>query len=201
MPTAARRAAAGSAAECEPGAAPSLAALGERVVIIGPSCSGKSTLGERLSERIGAPFVELDALYWKPGWQETRDDEFQERIRDATSGARWVVAGNYRRHTRNSVWPRAETIVWLDFPMGLVLRRIITRSWRRSRRRELLWGTNYERFWRQLKLWNERDSLIAYTWRNYPDQARDFAAAMYDPALSHVRFVRFRSPKEAQALA
>jgi len=174
--------------------------LGQRVVIIGPSCSGKSTLGERLAERIGAPFVELDALFWKPGWQESADEEFQERIQRATAGERWVVAGNYRRHTVGSVWPRAETIVWLEFPMRLVLRRIVTRSWKRSRRKELLWGTNYERFWPQLKLWNQKDSLIAYTWRNYPAQARRFEGAMSDPSFSHIRFVRLRSPDELSAL-
>lgn len=179
---------------------PSLETLGQRVVIIGPSCSGKSTLGARLAERIGAPFVELDALYWKPGWQPGGDEEFQDRIREATAGDRWIVAGNYRRHTVESVWPRAESILWLDFPMRLVLRRIVTRSWQRSRRKELLWGTNYERFWPQFKLWDQDDSLIAYTWRNYPAQARHYAAAMADPALRHVRFHRLRSPEEVNAL-
>lgn len=182
-------------------AAPSLDALGQRIVIIGPSCSGKSTLGERLGQRLEAPFVELDALFWKPEWQPSDDDEFQQRIREATAGDRWVVAGNYRRHTRESVWPRAETIVWLDFPTRVVLRRIVTRSWQRSRRNELLWGTNYERFWSQLKIWNQADSLIAYTWRNYPRQARFYAATMADPAFAHLRFIRLRSPAELSALA
>lgn len=179
----------------------SLETLGQRVVIIGPSCSGKSTLGERLAGRIGAPFVELDALYWKPGWQESGDEEFRERIREATAGESWVVAGNYRRHTVDSLWPRAEAIVWLDFPMRLVVRRILTRSWRRSRRKELLWGTNYERFWPQLKVWNQKDSLIAYTWRNYPAQALWFEGAMSNPAFGHVRFLRLRSPREVSTLA
>lgn len=178
----------------------SLETLGQRIVIIGPSCSGKSTLGERLAERIGAPFVELDALYWKPNWQPSGDEEFQQRIREATAGDRWVVAGNYRRHTVDGLWPRAESIVWLDFPMQLVVRRIITRSWQRSRRNELLWGTNYERFWPQLKLWNQDESLIAYTWRNYPAQARYYEAAMVDPAFAHLRFIHLRSPAEVRTL-
>jgi adenylate kinase family enzyme len=38
------------------------------LVIVGDSCSGKTTLGEELAERMFCPFIELDALYWKPGW-------------------------------------------------------------------------------------------------------------------------------------
>jgi cytidylate kinase len=35
---------------------------GTRIHVTGNSCSGKSTLGERLAEALGVPFIELDAL-------------------------------------------------------------------------------------------------------------------------------------------
>ena len=40
-----------------------------------------------------------------------------------------------------------ETIVFLDMPLWLLTYRVVTRTWRRHRQRELLWGTNYEKFW------------------------------------------------------
>jgi chloramphenicol 3-O-phosphotransferase len=65
---------------------------GRRIIVVGPSCAGKTTLAERLAELLGVPFVELDALYWKPGWEESSDEEFVPRVMEATAGDGWVVA-------------------------------------------------------------------------------------------------------------
>jgi adenylate kinase family enzyme len=48
----------------------------KRVVIIGTSCSGKSHLGRILARKYQVPHVELDDLYWLPGWQERPEKEF-----------------------------------------------------------------------------------------------------------------------------
>ena len=174
--------------------------LGRRIVITGQSCSGKTTLGERLAGLAGVPWVELDALYWKPGWQEPADEEFQAKLAAAVAGDGWVVAGNYYRHTSPSLWARAETIVWLDFPLHILAPRIVQRSWQRWRRNELLWGTNKERFWPQLKLWAPRDSLIAFAWQHRKSFRERQLAAMADPRWAHVRFVRLRSRAEVNRL-
>jgi adenylate kinase family enzyme len=41
-------------------------------VVVGTSAVGKTTLAAALSRRLGVPHIELDALYWGPGW--TRAD-------------------------------------------------------------------------------------------------------------------------------
>jgi adenylate kinase family enzyme len=51
--------------------------IGKRVIVIGNSGSGKSTVGEQLAERMGRPFIELDALHWEPGWKMAEDELFQ----------------------------------------------------------------------------------------------------------------------------
>ncbi len=173
--------------------------LGQRIIIIGDSCSGKSTLGERLAGMIGAPFVELDALYWQPEWTPTPDDEFGARLAAATASERWVVAGNYQRHTMGTIWPRADTVIWLDFPLMLVTWRIIRRSWRRWRSNELLWGTNTEAFWRQLKLWDQ-ESLITFTLTNHRHKRATYQAAMRDQRWSHISFRRLRRAREVDEL-
>ena len=45
-----------------PSALPVDLPTGTRIHVTGNSCSGKSTIGERLAEAIGVPFIELDAL-------------------------------------------------------------------------------------------------------------------------------------------
>ncbi len=174
-----------------------VAAQGERIVVVGSSCSGKSTLAERLATALGLPYVELDALFWRPNWTEPTEEEFAAQIRDATAGDRWVVAGNYVRHTMTLVWPRADTVIWLDFGLPLVTWRVLRRSWRRWRTHELLWGTNYERFFPQLKLW-DKNSLITFNITTHRRRRARYAAAMGDDRWAHIEFVRLRSPRELQ---
>ena len=173
-------------------------ALGKRIVVVGPSCSGKSTLAEQLGAALGLPYVELDALFWRPNWTEPRDEEFAAQLREATASESWVVAGNYVRHTMPVIWPRAETVIWLDFGMSLVTWRVLRRSWRRWRTNELLWGTNHERFLPQLKLWDKESSLIAFNFSARNRWRNEFPGVMADRNWAHVRFVRLRSPGEVQ---
>ena len=85
-----------------------------RTVVIGSSGAGKTTLAQQLGSTLGHPVVQLDALYWAPAWKPRADTEFQRLVDEATSGDRWVVDGNYAG-VRDVVWPRASTIIWLDF--------------------------------------------------------------------------------------
>lgn len=178
--------------------------IGRRVHVIGNSNSGKSTLAQRLARALDADFVELDALNWLPGWvglNETDPDELQRRIRDATRGDAWIVAGSYAGHCQRAFWPRLETIVWLDLPLRVLLARFFRRSWRRWRNREMLWGTNIERFWPQFALWRGSDSLLYWILFHHRRKRRDRLGNMQDPRWSHIRFVRLTSASEVDAFA
>lgn len=169
--------------------------IGTRIAIVGSSGSGKSTVGEQLAEALELSFVELDALYWKPGWVGSEPEEFASKVEAATSGEGWIVAGNYHQ-AWPVYWPRVDTVVWLDLPLPLCLSRIVARSWRRARRRELLWETNYERFWPQLKVWSPNDSLLAWTvTRRRGLKQQVFDAVRGDPAAPS-RVVRLRSSRD-----
>jgi adenylate kinase family enzyme len=168
-------------------------ALGRRVVIVGDSCSGKSTLGEDLAERLVCPFIELDALYWKPGWTPSEIPPFRARVDEATQVASWVLAGNYES-VRDITWPRADTVVWLDFPLRVTWTRIFTRSYRRWRSRELLWGTNRERFFTQFKIWDQSQSLFAWNFHQRATLRQRYQQAERDPANGHLVFHRLASP-------
>ncbi|MBE0608554.1 MAG: adenylate kinase [Dehalococcoidia bacterium] len=179
---------------------PSRPPIGRRIIVVGPSCSGKTTLGAEIARRIGGPFIELDALFWKPGWTAPSDEEFRARLIESHTGDTWVSAGNYLRHTRHLTWPRADTIIWLDFPLRLTTRRVLARSWRRWRSKELLWGTNRERFWDQLMLWSPNDSLIAYNVSRHRQNRRIFRRAMEDARAAGKCFLRLESPRTVERL-
>lgn len=177
-------------------ASASLSAGVRRVLVVGDSCSGKSTLAEALAHRLGAPYVELDALFWRPNWQEPEPDEFRDSVKAAVGDDAWVVSGNYRSRTRDLTWEHAEHVVWLDLPLWRTLPRIVRRSWRRARRRELLWGTNYEKFWPQLKVWSPKDSLIAYSVSTARRRRREMMEALRQGTAAGQRWTRLRSPAE-----
>ncbi|MYA11687.1 MAG: adenylate kinase [Gemmatimonadetes bacterium] len=175
--------------------------IGRRIHVTGNVASGKSTLARRLSEALNAPLVELDALNWLPGWvglNATDPDKFERRIREATRGERWVVAGSYGRFSRRIIWPRLDTVIWLDLPMPVLAWRALRRSWRRWRTRELLWGTNVERFWPQLMIWRKEDSLLGWLITQHARKRRDMVERLADPRWEHIRFVRLRSVREVE---
>lgn len=105
----------------------------QRVLVMGPPGSGKSTLARRMSEVSGLPVVHLDAIFWQPGWQEPDEDEFQERVRRAAEGERWIMDGGYSRTLKHRL-PRADLVVYLDLPRRIYLPAVI-RRWVQNRNR------------------------------------------------------------------
>ena len=177
--------------------------IGTRIQIVGNSNSGKSTTAERLAEILDFDLVELDRINWQPNWvalNETDPEEFSRRIQSATDGEGWGAAGSYSRFTRPVFWSRLHTVVWLDMPLDLLVRRVLVRSWRRWRSRELLWGTNYERFWPQLKLWNKQDSFLGGLLSVHFARRRKMLETIHGPAWSHIRFLRVRSVRDLESL-
>lgn len=175
------------------------ASVGKRVIVIGSSNAGKSTLAALLAERMGVPFVELDGLHWEPGWVEAERDVFRERVRRAVEAESWVLAGNYLRNQQDVSWSAADTIVWLDLSMSTVLSRCIRRTWRRWRTQEVLYGgENREIFREHLMLWNTDKSLIAHILRTHRARRRTLEAASRDPRWSHLTFIRLRSSVEVE---
>jgi adenylate kinase family enzyme len=85
-----------------------------RVLVIGCSGAGKSTLARRLATALELPLIELDFLYWRPGWIETPMSEFREVIARLAGAPTWIMVGNYYA-TFGLRMPVADTIAWLDF--------------------------------------------------------------------------------------
>ncbi|MCY3623487.1 MAG: adenylate kinase [Gammaproteobacteria bacterium] len=172
--------------------------------MIGNSATGKSTLAKRLAVALDAELVELDALNWLPDWvglNDTNPDELERRFERATRGDASVVAGSYTRFAQRTFWARLDTVIWLDLPVPLLVWRVLRRSWRRWRTRELLWGTNIERFWPQLALWRKNDSLVYWVVTAQRGKRKGMRAAMADPEWAHIRFVRLGSVDEIETFA
>ena len=100
--------------------------------MVGTTGSGKTTFARELARHLGVPHIELDAIRHQAGWVELPDSVFRERLAVATAADGWVVDGNYGGiGARDIVWPKADTLVWLDTPLIVNLWRVTRRSIRR----------------------------------------------------------------------
>ncbi|MFM5955410.1 MAG: topology modulation protein [Novosphingobium sp.] len=99
-----------------------------RVLVIGSPGAGKSTLSHALAAATGLPLHHLDRMFWLPGWIERDRDEGRAILEQVLAQDRWIIDGNY-----GSTLPlriaRADTVVWLDYPTHLCLRRALKRWW------------------------------------------------------------------------
>jgi adenylate kinase family enzyme len=170
----------------------------QRVVIVGNSGSGKSTFARQLATRLGVPHIELDAIYHQPGWAPLPASEFTRRVADATADGGWVVDGNYSA-VRAMVWERATTVVWLDLPRHIIMRRIIWRTLRRVGGRIELWNGNRER-WRDVFTVNPDKSVIAWAWQKHRTYHDRYTTLMNDPANARLVFIRVGRSADARRL-
>jgi adenylate kinase family enzyme len=98
----------------------------QRVMIIGPCGAGKSTLSFTLAGKLGLPLTHMDKLNWLPGWVDGGNDRVRAKLADVLKGERWLIEGNYGS-TMPMRLKRADTVVYLDFPIRLCLWRLIKR--------------------------------------------------------------------------
>lgn len=159
-----------------------------RVLVIGQSGSGKSTLARRLAAHLGVPHVELDAIFHGPGW--TVRDTFVEEVARLTSDGDWVVDGNYAA-VRDLLWSRADTILWLDLPRRITVRRALVRTVMRATRRVELWNGNKERVRTVLRATHP----IRWTWSTHAAHRAEYEARLVDPRWAHIAVVRLGTPR------
>lgn len=169
-----------------------------RISVVGNSGAGKSRLARTIATRLDVPCLELDSLFHLPGWTERPLEEFKAVVAEHTASDGWVTDGNYREVVTEVVWPRAQMVVWLDLPRGIVMRQVIRRTLRRVTTRQQLWNGNREP-WSNLYRFDPTRNIIRWSWTQHTKYERRFGAAMVDPAWAHLTFVRLRSHGEAAA--
>ena len=119
------------------------AALGARsVVLVGMMGAGKSTIGRRLSARLGLPFLDADAeieaaagmsipdIFESRGEPDFRDGEARVIARLLDSGPAVLATGGgafMRKETRDRIRDKAVSI-WLKADADIIMRRVKRRS-------------------------------------------------------------------------
>jgi adenylate kinase family enzyme len=163
-----------------------------RVLVIGTSCSGKTTLAAALSEILGGNHVELDRLWWLPEWRTREPEEFRELTRRATQAKCWVVDGNYS-FVRDITLGGATAVIWLNYSFPRVFGRALRRTIRRVFTREELFAGNHEGF-RQSFL--SADSILWWVITTFRRRRREYGRMARE--MSHPPIIELRRPRDAE---
>ncbi|MDA0769481.1 MAG: hypothetical protein BZY79_04945 [SAR202 cluster bacterium Casp-Chloro-G4] len=162
-----------------------------RIVVVGTSGAGKTTLAKFLAGGLGILYLELDALYHGPNWTQTPDDLFREMVKKSLRVEAWVVDGNYHV-ARDILWSKATTLVWLDYSFHLVFWRVFRRTMLRAILRQELWNGNREKLWRQFF---RKDSLLLWVIQTHWKRRESIPVALAQPEYAHLNVLRFKSPR------
>ncbi len=161
-----------------------------RIVVVGTSGAGKTTLARTVAARLALQHIELDAINWHAGWRDlTRHDpaEFVRRVTEAIQANRRVVDASCGP-VRDIVWTRATHLVWLDYPRPVIMARVIRRSLLRTE----LWAGNRER-WRHML---RPSHPIRWAWTTWDRRRRETADRLARAEYARLEVLRLRYPRE-----
>lgn len=100
--------------------------IGNRIVVLGCSGSGKSTFARNLHERSGLPLVHLDNIWWRADRTHISREAFDARLKTLLAGDRWIIDGDYSRTYEMRI-RACDTIIFLDFGEEVCMRGIVDR--------------------------------------------------------------------------
>lgn len=168
-----------------------------RVLIAGIGGSGKTTLALRLAPLLGLPYHHLDDLYYAPGLMMA--DDFPDRIDEITRRPTWLFDSQGPPPTsqapptvRETLWSRADTLIWLDYPKRIVLSRVTRRSAIRMITRRRLWH-GYRDTPRALL---DPTHPVRRVWSLHGERRAELTSRVADPIWAHLAVLRFTHPRD-----
>ncbi len=109
------------------GGAAALIRNAKRIMVMGCSGGGKSTLSQKIAARFGLAYVSIDRdVLWLPGWVQ-RDKEDQRAIIVAKIQLeRWIMDGT-NPSTFDIRLPRTDFVIWVRMPRLVCIWGVVSR--------------------------------------------------------------------------
>jgi len=167
-----------------------------RIIVTGTSCTGKTTLGKKLADRFEMTQIDLDDLHFLPNWVEKEDAVFIKEVNDTADALdNWIVSGSYQTVLKDTLWQKATVIIWLDYPLNLILRRCMIRTYRRIVYKEKCCGENYESLSRMLF----EENMFLWIFKTYWKRKKRLESWSHG-IFAHKKWIVLTTPKEERKL-
>jgi adenylate kinase family enzyme len=164
-----------------------------RVLIAGVTGSGKTTLARRVAELWQLRHIEIDGLFHGENW--TPRPSFLDDVREFAATDRWVTEWQYTsKGTDEILAPRAELVIWLDYPYRVVRSRLLRRTLTRRLLRTRLWNGNVEPALWERDAWTGENDILR--WQTNTLLKWETRMPLLETAHSHLTIVRVRHPRE-----
>ena len=133
----------------------------KRIVIVGAPGSGKSTLAARLGQCLKVPVFERDGL------GKLGSPEYRSAVTSLLENEAWIFDG-FPYYVDAEVYSAADTVIALDYPRHVVLRRVLARSLLLTR--GVAHGAHRPS---SIRSWFDRDHAVRIAWTKYGDRKRE----------------------------
>src|SRR5262249_50714332 len=139
------------------------------------------------------PHIELDLLRYQSNWRMVPEYEFVEAIAEVAGRDSWVMDGNYAA-VRELTWVRADLVIWLDYPLYVMMCRLLGRTFIRLLTSADLGNGNRE----QLSRVFGRHSVIVWAIRSHRPLRQEYELAADARRPNSLCIVRHRTPGETR---
>jgi adenylate kinase family enzyme len=87
----------------------------KKIVVIGISGTGKSTLSRMISEIAKLPLYHMDSFIWGEDWKESGTLEIEQSLTKIVATHSWIVEGWIDNYSKELL-TEADLVLYLDFP-------------------------------------------------------------------------------------
>lgn len=120
--------------------------------------------------------------------------EFRRLTAEAIAGDAWIVEGNYSV-VRDLLWPRATTVIWMNYGFPVVLYRSFRRTVVRCLTGEPLWHGNRESFRRSFL---SKESILVWVISTFHRRRRSLSQLRASGTYPNLTWVEFHNSRDAE---
>jgi len=167
----------------------------QRICIVGASGASNTTLANKLATKLECPCIDLDELYWGANWQPRPREVIRAELALLLQSTHWVTSGNYK-FLRDPLWTAADTLIWLDYALPVVMKRLVIRTLHRVITGEPSVAGNRETIQNSFF---SRDSVIWHVVRSSRRLRQEIPTQLALAEYQHLTVLRFASPTVTEA--
>jgi len=99
-----------------------------KILILGGTGSGKTTLSKKISKITSLPHLSLDWIVYEKNWKNKRSSkERNKQIKELLRKPSWIIEGAYIEEWINPIIKKADNIIILHISKPVLLKRILLR--------------------------------------------------------------------------